>query len=1197
MSIFNQPIDPTIAGSLKRRQNLMGKESRTSAEISFLNSNTSFVKLSSSVNIDGSPELAKNNVLIGGTLFDNKLRAGVGVGSNNAYALNNNILGIRPMPGITSVTIDNVGAYGSIRKATVNFQCWDIKQLEDLEKLYMRPGYTVLLEFGRSTYLNSKGNLSVVNDDSTFFTTSIDGDIQDYLNKLYKKSIENEGNYDAFFGYIINYSWNARADGGYDCKTEIISTGEILESIKVNYSFAGAVDYNSLKIDPKSAKFRGLLFPLFKSNMDTRDITRINNEYAENILSGVMYEVYTLCRYNEKTTFISDKTLKSIPIKLTNGKTFNIDYYVINYKSNADPQDDKDKFNLGDDNIFITTETFTELFTNLILPKVCNIDGKSKGDMVSLSTYDRTYPTGGVKSPLLCLYNPLIISTNPDVCWIKNDRWVEILTGTQIKVQQEPIKTSLINDPQINSGESNELKRKIIGFIKELILPSREKNLYTPSKVIKDIILLFNELNKKDGITEDEFILYFSKNYTYLRGGIATIDNVTSSTQVIGANPNGSTLSTTKEIKRVNRRTYNTFKAFGGIESIPAANILIEKYNGRDNTFGTLLRASTGAIVVDIIKDSVEDRFLKKLTTISDPRIQDIEQLVQNQQNEIDRGIKIKETETKNRTDLSVVSTSYLTQNNEIKKPFLPLSSGSSKSKFGQIGNIYLNLKHLYKLAKDPGLSSQDTSGKNKLSASSYLKHILQDVQTALCDINQFEIHIDPVDGIGRIIDLNYINKDIASDIFTFEIGSNKSIVRDLKLESQIFSNQSSMIAISAQSDAGTLGLDNSTLVGYNEGITDRMIPKKDSYVSDIENQQATIILNYVSSLSFILNEYIKNFFGEGSSDNYITVYDNTLLSKNPVTKYDGDGDRIFNAGKAGSYSNSLRDITYFFTSLNSFNNDNKGKAIIPTLISLTIDGLAGFIIGNLFKVDNTFVPKYYQKGDKLGYLITKLNHNIQNNDWTTIISGYPFNLESNAKETTDIFNFNVVLIIDPNPPLNSSKINTPVGANVTTNKKSFIEIIQTINRTYSTTYSSLKPAEDLKFEEEFMNAMNTIFSAMANNPILKPNPIIVTSGIRPGSKHEQRKAMDWQLGDFNKIKAINKSNYPSWRNKDYGPENNNRINGFVAFLNNTFNGKRLGNHSDWYVLNVNGTKIEFFNEHFEPSDGATGPHFHFEIG
>jgi len=1189
MSIFNQPIDPTIAGSLKRRQNLMGNESRTSAELSFLNSNTSFAKLSSSVNIDGSPELAKNNVLIGGTLFNNKLRAGVGVGSNNAYALNNNILGIRPMPGITSVTIDNVGAYGSIRKATVNFQCWDIKQLEDLEKLYMRPGYTVLLEFGRSTYLNSKGNLSVVNDDSTFFTTSIDGDIQDYLNKLYRKSIENEGNYDAFFGYIINYSWNARADGGYDCKTEIISTGEILESIKVNYSFAGAVDYNSLKIDPKSAKFRGLLFPLFKSNMDTRDITRINNEYAENILSGVMYEVYTLCRYNEKTTYISDKTLKSIPIKLTNGKTFNIDYYVINYKSNADPQDDKDKFNLGDDNIFITTETFTELFTNLILPKVYNSSGKSKGDMVSLSTYDRTYPTGGVKSPLLCLYNPLVISTNPDVCWIKNDRWAEILTGIQIKVQQEPIKTSLINDPQINSAEANNLKRKIVGWVKKLILPGRKKNTFTPYEVLKEIIE--ESKSYKNGTAEDEFIRYFSKNYTYLRGGIATIDNEVSGTQVIGANPAGSILSTTKEIKRVNRRTWNIFKGYGGEDTVVTE--LIEKYNNKDKTFGALLRASTGAVVVGVAEDVIADRFLKKLTTTFD---NNIEQLVQSQQNEIDRGIKIKETETKNKTDLSVVSNSYLTQNNEIKKPFLPISSGSSKSKFGQIGNIYLNLKHLYKIAKDPGISSQDTSGKNKLSASSYLKHILQDVQTALCDINQFEIHIDPIDGIGRIIDLNYINKDIASDIFTFEIGSNKSIVRDLKLESQIFSNQSSMVAISAQSDAGTLGLDNSTLVGYNEGITDRMIPKKDSYVSDIENQQATIVTNYVSSLSFILNEYIKNFFGEGSSDNYITVYNNALSSKTPVIKYDGDGDRIFNAGKAGSYSNSLRDITYFFTSLKSFNNDNKGKAIIPTLISLTIDGLAGFIIGNLFKIDNTFVPNYYKKGDKLGYLITKLNHNIQNNDWTTIISGYPFNLESNTEETTDIFNFSVVVSINPNPPLGSSEINTPAGAVVTTNKKSFIEIIQTINATYKTKYSSIQPAEKLKFDEVFTNAMNTILSTLANSS-LKSNPLQITSGIRPGSLHSQGKALDLQIREKGTLKALVSSNYPNWASLDYGKEQNDRIMAIQTFLVNTFSGVPLGKNKYWFTLNVNGTKIDFLNEYFRPSAGATGPHFHFEIG
>jgi hypothetical protein len=38
------------------------------------------------------------------------------------------------------------------------------------------------------------------------------------------------------FGFIKNYSWKARMDGGYDCTTEIISIGEVIESLKVNYS-------------------------------------------------------------------------------------------------------------------------------------------------------------------------------------------------------------------------------------------------------------------------------------------------------------------------------------------------------------------------------------------------------------------------------------------------------------------------------------------------------------------------------------------------------------------------------------------------------------------------------------------------------------------------------------------------------------------------------------------------------------------------------------------------------------------------------------------------------------------------------------------------------------------------------------------------------------------------------------------------
>jgi len=48
--------------------------------------------------------------------------------------------GIVPMPGIIDMNIRTKSAYGSLREAKVNFVCHNLRQLEILELLYMRPG-------------------------------------------------------------------------------------------------------------------------------------------------------------------------------------------------------------------------------------------------------------------------------------------------------------------------------------------------------------------------------------------------------------------------------------------------------------------------------------------------------------------------------------------------------------------------------------------------------------------------------------------------------------------------------------------------------------------------------------------------------------------------------------------------------------------------------------------------------------------------------------------------------------------------------------------------------------------------------------------------------------------------------------------------------------------------------------------------
>ena len=46
----------------------------------------------------------------------------------------------------------------------------------------------------------------------------------------YKK--DTGGNYDGFLGLCKNFSFKATTNGGYECTTEIISTGEILDGLK-----------------------------------------------------------------------------------------------------------------------------------------------------------------------------------------------------------------------------------------------------------------------------------------------------------------------------------------------------------------------------------------------------------------------------------------------------------------------------------------------------------------------------------------------------------------------------------------------------------------------------------------------------------------------------------------------------------------------------------------------------------------------------------------------------------------------------------------------------------------------------------------------------------------------------------------------------------------------------------------------------
>lgn len=213
---------------------------------------TAFVNVISSVDVEESNDptelgsnLAKNHVLSGGLYrWEGKQfikREGfnfTGSDFTSAYKLTTNY-GVRPVPGITSFSVQSKGTYGTIRDATIQFSVYSLDDLEVMEKLYLRPGFTVVVEWGHTAYLVENNgqpqvttNLaSVLSKKNNLFTQRNIDDVENELRELKKVT---GYNYDSFIGYIKNFSYKFNKEGGYDCSISIISKGEILDSLTAN---------------------------------------------------------------------------------------------------------------------------------------------------------------------------------------------------------------------------------------------------------------------------------------------------------------------------------------------------------------------------------------------------------------------------------------------------------------------------------------------------------------------------------------------------------------------------------------------------------------------------------------------------------------------------------------------------------------------------------------------------------------------------------------------------------------------------------------------------------------------------------------------------------------------------------------------------------------------------------------------------
>lgn len=185
-------------------------------------------------------ETAKNCVLVGGLGIvrgENKLNLAAGLGElavNPAYRLSS-VMGYRPIPGITGINVKSKDTWGAIMEAEISIQVWSREDLAVIDQLFFKPGMTALLEWGHSIWVDNNGKVhqadtSIPLSSEEFFTSH---DFTELDELIQNRRAKFNGNYEACFGYITNFSYSFNDKGGYDCTVKMLSKSSVLEGLQI----------------------------------------------------------------------------------------------------------------------------------------------------------------------------------------------------------------------------------------------------------------------------------------------------------------------------------------------------------------------------------------------------------------------------------------------------------------------------------------------------------------------------------------------------------------------------------------------------------------------------------------------------------------------------------------------------------------------------------------------------------------------------------------------------------------------------------------------------------------------------------------------------------------------------------------------------------------------------------------------------
>ena len=618
MAIIGESLEGYVDNQIKVRQELQGKLKRSRTDISLLSNTNAWLKLASSVEITKD---ATEATLISGSYEDSDINAGEqklrNIGLNNtsqftgtqlakkailfntlsektgvslsgrsgvassadlwnsrsSYGLGGNKYGIQPSPGLISAKIDCKNR-GSIREATVEMKAYNLFQFELIELLYLRIGYTMLLEWGWSQFLN--GNSELQKMGSTLIEdTWFEGQENNYSDTI--KEIDNyrrkhSGNYDGFLGKVVNFDWKFSSGGTYDITLKLITVGDVIESLTMNNP-SSIITEDSIKKLITTSQGEGSVEASTLSSYNSPIVTNA----GDSIISNDLF--FDIINYPDKwSTF----TTRQVGRYNSKSKNNYFGFYTLlqkedNYKpidkNNIDDVKEKYLPPQGTDfsvyNYFLTFSQLLSKMEDLCIPSM------NGSKMLKIDQSDTS----------ICSIYPNQVSLDPRVCLIKPtfSSFQSSTTSTAEESTQDTRSAQLI----INEYKSLNLLKDFThkegdfvcgqtmniylnyDFVSKCLKKNSKDNNITIFKFLQDICSGINEAlgnvqSLEPVILNDEIITIIDQNPI---PGIKSLPNKFSnlfnqnptSFEIFGYNPSGSIDPETKELKS----TSNFVKDFG----------------------------------------------------------------------------------------------------------------------------------------------------------------------------------------------------------------------------------------------------------------------------------------------------------------------------------------------------------------------------------------------------------------------------------------------------------------------------------------------------------------------------------------------------------------------------------------------------------------------------------------------------------